>query len=567
MSRRGGNDTSAFNTSGLASNLPRPSEMNRWSSNDCREESGETTGGTQSTAESRPREEQPAAWRREPSTRDAAPVPREPSGWGSRPPRINRDDSAPASGGIDGVQDKFSKAFSRQSSAVEPPSRDLPRNSRGDFRDGGFGGPSRQDSGGVGSRREESGGFGGARRDEGRPAFGGSDSRRGFDSNPPPLRENSRNFGDRDSLPPRENAFGGAREGSGFGQRSERDGGEGTGGMRREFSSNNRRETDNSWAEDSRFASKFGRSGDSRQQGDDRGGRGGGGGGGRYDDHRRERDALNPNYRREMADMPLPTAPRATLGNNPMISKENVFQMALSTAKGTGKKQQKENKKKPSNNNNKKDALSPIAQPTDEDNEPEQPKEDAKGETMAAVATAVAQGLKGGALTDAVCSLYAEKGLTSPMSTHGLMIGILQAVDTGSYPSWAAGWFTANDYGDLLKYEVTAKYDPKQSKTLDAHVDALYGVQEFCASKKFPKVEVKGKERRLIEVIFSVLSLANIIDVDALIGWADDVRDRDDVPGRVDAIVQTTNFIASLRENDEEEEADDEVDAPRDFVK
>lgn len=334
--------------------------------------------------------------------------------------------------------------------------------------------------------------------------------------------------------------------------------------MRRKFS--NRRETDNSWAEDSRFANKFGRSGDSRQGGgDDRGGRGGDG---RYNDHRRERDALNPNYRREMADMPLPTAPRATLGNNILTPKENVFQMALTTAKG-GKKQ-KESKKKSSNHN--KNDLSPIAEPDDDGEnstvpEPEQPKEDAKGETIAVIAAAVSQGLKGGALTDAVCSLYAEKGLSSPMSTHGLMVGILRAVDAGSYSSWAAAWFTSDNFGDLLKYEVTAKFDPQKPETLDAHIEALYGVQEFCASKKFPKVEVKGKERRLVEVIFSVLSLANIIDVEALIGWADDTRDRD-VPGRVDAIVQTTNFIATLRENDEEEDADDdEVDAPRDFVK
>ena len=95
----------------------------------------------------------------------------------------------------------------------------------------------------------------------------------------------------------------------------------------------------------------------------------------------------------------------------------------------------------------------------------------------------------------------------------------------------------------------------------------LYAIQSHCSKIKFPKIEVKGKMRYLIDVLIQLLFQYEIVDPTGVITWADD--ESDDVPGKTDALVQCTAFLTLLRDEDggdDYEEEDDEVDAPREIV-
>ena len=76
-------------------------------------------------------------------------------------------------------------------------------------------------------------------------------------------------------------------------------------------------------------------------------------------------------------------------------------------------------------------------------------------------------------------------------------------------------------------------------------------------------------KKSLFERFFTLFYQREIVSEDGFSAWADD--DDDTVPGRVDAVVQTTAFlrvITEVIEDDEEgeegeEEEEDEIDAPR----
>jgi hypothetical protein len=66
----------------------------------------------------------------------------------------------------------------------------------------------------------------------------------------------------------------------------------------------------------------------------------------------------------------------------------------------------------------------------------------------------------------------------------------------------------------------------------------------------------------------TALLVSEVVDVDTILAWADDEADRDDVPGRVDAIVQMTTMLTTLREPDDVEEEDlDEEALTRQYVR
>jgi hypothetical protein len=119
-------------------------------------------------------------------------------------------------------------------------------------------------------------------------------------------------------------------------------------------------------------------------------------------------------------------------------------------------------------------------------------------------------------------------------------------------------WFTKEEYGDAL-VSLT-----KGNQT--AMVDVLYEVQEYCHGKNFPKITVKDKSRKLVDLLFQLLYKYEIVDDQAIFAWADD--ENDVKPGKSTALVHTTELLLLLRDEGEEEyEEDDEVDAPREIVK
>jgi hypothetical protein len=136
--------------------------------------------------------------------------------------------------------------------------------------------------------------------------------------------------------------------------------------------------------------------------------------------------------------------------------------------------------------------------------------------------------------------------------------GVLDQMDSIT----TSKWWVKEEYGAALQGLLAG--------SVTGQVAALYAVQVYCHEKKFPKVEIKGKQTKVIEVIFAVLMNSNIIDPDSFVAWADD-ENQAEVGGRVDAIVQTTSFIQSIRDLDlqefDEDADDDDIDAPREYVK
>lgn len=422
-------------------------------------------------------------------------------------------------------------------------------------------------------------------------SFGGREDSFARRTESAPLKVNSRNFGsdpsereaprEREPREPRgdfggersERGFGGDRGGYGGDRGGERGGyggdrgfggdrGDRERGEREPFrSSRPPREEDNTWEEDPRFASKFksstrpsgdARSGDARR------------GGGDFVPGRREREAMNPNYASELRNAPLPSAPRATLANSAFQPKQNVFEMAMSKATKKEKKPKKETATKTKTNKNK----FAVGDSSDEEEEEEEettsasvstpaaapaPKEEVKpvntkAPTAEVVAAALAAGHKGPALTAAIKSGYEAKDLSAPLSVHGFVLAIFTHMQSTN-ESFSSKWYKPEQYGHALK-ELVA------TRPMNEQIDAIYAVQEFCHSQKFPKIDVSGKQKKLIEVIVTALLVTEAIDVDTVLGWADDETDRDDVKGRVDAIVQMTTMLSTLREPDEVEEAD-----------
>lgn len=121
-------------------------------------------------------------------------------------------------------------------------------------------------------------------------------------------------------------------------------------------------------------------------------------------------------------------------------------------------------------------------------------------------------------------------------------------------------WCRIAEYGAAMKNLIGG------SSTLQ--LATLKAIQLHLFALKFPKVMDKQKMSSVMAMLFMSLYSNEIIDPAGFSLWAED---DDDSNGKIDAIVQTTNFFQFLTEEedgDEEEEDDDnEIDAPRPTVK
>jgi hypothetical protein len=161
----------------------------------------------------------------------------------------------------------------------------------------------------------------------------------------------------------------------------------------------------------------------------------------------------------------------------------------------------------------------------------------------------VATGKKGDALSSHIKSL--EVSTTVSAFIKEILSKQASATDLA--------WCKKSEYGSALK-------TLGELSGVKAQVDGLYAIQVYCHNIKFPKVDVKGQPKYYIEQLFQVLYGNELIEDAAFQAWADD--DNDDYPGRVNAIVQTTAFISFLNEAPDEgdEEEEDDIDAPREFI-
>ena len=443
--------------------------------------------------------------------------------------------------------DKWSKSFrgAGQRPGGSGDARSFNRNDDRDSRSGGFGGGSR----GFGDDRGDRG-FGGRGGFGGDRGFGGErGGDRGFGGD----RGGDRGFGgDRGG----DRGFGGDRGGDrGFG--GDRGGDRGFGGDRGGYRGGNRRGEEDV-IDDPRFAGKFGtggRGGGDRSggynrgsdRGGDRGDRRGGGYGGR------DGNTGSSGY---SADMPLPSAPRAAMKADP-ISTTPVMsgptpaelkaqaEIEAKAAKAVKKAEREEADRKA------KEAKEAAAKEAAEELERAKT---AHGIAIAAATDALASGLKGEALLTHVNTVPVKP--TGAAILKGLLSQLEDVISTK--------WWVKEEYGATL----TALL----ADSVKEQVAALYAVQEYCHQKKFPKVEVKGKPARLIEVLVAVLLNNGLVDPDGVLAWADD-DNAAEVGGRVDAIVQTTSFVQAIRlaeaegELDDEEDGDDDIDAPREYVR
>ena len=88
-------------------------------------------------------------------------------------------------------------------------------------------------------------------------------------------------------------------------------------------------------------------------------------------------------------------------------------------------------------------------------------------------------------------------------------------------------------------------------------VSALYALQAAFAPKSFPKAVVDGASIGIWEQLLTKLYSDDVLPDVAILAWKDDMND-DDVPGKMSAVVQSSQFCAFLEEEDEESEEESE---------
>jgi len=165
-------------------------------------------------------------------------------------------------------------------------------------------------------------------------------------------------------------------------------------------------------------------------------------------------------------------------------------------------------------------------------------------------ASSLANGVKGEAFAEYL------SGLSAKPTGAALVAEIL----TKESDPNSLKWCSPSEYGAAIKSLVQGQ--PKEQMRV------LYAIQAHCHKQSFPKLDVKGAKRGLIELLFQLLFQHEVIEDSGFLAWADD--DNDEVPGRVSAIVQTTEFIRILTdvevEEYDEDAEEDEIDAPMETV-
>jgi len=110
-------------------------------------------------------------------------------------------------------------------------------------------------------------------------------------------------------------------------------------------------------------------------------------------------------------------------------------------------------------------------------------------------------------------------------------------------------WLNKDQYGQLFE-KLLFKEDPAGDE-LEAQVDALFAIQDAFNEVGFPRA---ANGQALIEKTFMKLYNDDIIAPEAISAWKEDLSER---PGKMDAIVQLSQFVNWLEADDESEEDDE----------
>jgi hypothetical protein len=159
--------------------------------------------------------------------------------------------------------------------------------------------------------------------------------------------------------------------------------------------------------------------------------------------------------------------------------------------------------------------------------------------------------LVGAALTAHIKENYIAKKL--PFSAAALLSQVLTKLPDAKNMKWLA----KDSYGPALSYLNVAL----DNGNIADQVDSIYEIQRFCHSISFPKIDVKGEKRALVELIFQLSYQNDVIEAEGFLEWADDEK-HDNIPGKTDALVQSTKFMVFIKEameEDDEEEEEDEA--------
>ncbi len=171
-------------------------------------------------------------------------------------------------------------------------------------------------------------------------------------------------------------------------------------------------------------------------------------------------------------------------------------------------------------------------------------------EALALAKTIVSSGKKGMQLEEHV------RGLATKPTAAALLTEVFTQLSTAEVQGLK--WCLPAQYGAALRALVKGSKD---------QLAVIYSCQRYCHANKFPKIAGKSQTTPLIMLMFQVLYKNEICNEEGFAAWQDDDSN---VPGRTDATVQTTAFMAVLFEAEEIEVIDEddvpegeEIDAPR----
>jgi len=111
-------------------------------------------------------------------------------------------------------------------------------------------------------------------------------------------------------------------------------------------------------------------------------------------------------------------------------------------------------------------------------------------------------------------------------------------------PDMECAWAQADQFGAALIYLT--------EDNLMAQMQVLWGIQLYCDSQGFPKLN----DEYLVQSMFRAMYKYDLADSEAFDEWKED--ESEDHPGKMQAIIQTTDWFNWLQDDDDDDDDDDE---------
>lgn len=165
---------------------------------------------------------------------------------------------------------------------------------------------------------------------------------------------------------------------------------------------------------------------------------------------------------------------------------------------------------------------------------------------MESASTVTFEAIATGKLGEELTAEINDKLAGKPYAIAGVVLGTLKSISDFSAET---KWWDKAHFGHALS---------QYNQSIKEQIGIMNAIQTFCHEKDFPKFTYKGKEKKLIEHLLSIFIIANILDAEGVVAWADD-ENKADLPGRMNAVIHLSSALNTLRESliDEESEAED----------